>query len=161
MIAVLSKHLALFRNQIISLFSGRSEMFVHARGSTAPLWSSAVSNNLKPNISNDIGTLRENSYDLIVWRPLIVLYLARYFLLTNQYWVIVNVTLTHKRQWKFKQNTKLFSHENASKNVICEMAAILPRGRWVNELIDYFDLLSSLPLPRLQFSPIAVKLGRD
>ena len=29
-------------------------------------------------------------------------------------------------------NTKIFIHENASENVICEMAAILFRGRWVN-----------------------------
>ena len=32
------------------------------------------------------------------------------------------------------QNTKLFIHENASENIVCEMAAILSRGRWVNSL---------------------------
>ena len=31
----------------------------------------------------------------------------------------------------FNQNTKLFIHENASENVVCEMSAILFRGRWV------------------------------
>ena len=28
----------------------------------------------------------------------------------------------------FKQNTKLFIHENASENIVCEMAVILSRG---------------------------------
>ena len=32
----------------------------------------------------------------------------------------------------FNQNTTLFIHENASENIVCEMAAILSRGRWVN-----------------------------
>ena len=34
----------------------------------------------------------------------------------------------------FNQNTKLFICENASENIICEMAAILSTGRWVNKL---------------------------
>ena len=32
----------------------------------------------------------------------------------------------------FNQNTKTLIHENASENVVSEMAAILSRGRWVN-----------------------------
>ena len=44
-----------------------------------------------------------------------------------------NWTLTNKLQWHFNQNTKFFSQENASENIVCEMAAILFRGRWVNE----------------------------
>ena len=36
-----------------------------------------------------------------------------------------------KLQWNLNQNTKLFIHENASENVICVMAAILSKGRWV------------------------------
>ena len=32
------------------------------------------------------------------------------------------------------QNTKLFIHENASENIVCEMSAILSRGRLVNSL---------------------------
>ena len=52
----------------------------------------------------------------------------------NQCRVIVNWTLRNKLQWNFNQNTKPFIHENASENVVCEMAAILSRGRWV--LID-------------------------
>ena len=37
----------------------------------------------------------------------------------------------NKLQWNFIQNTEIFIHENASENIICEMAAILSRGRWV------------------------------
>ena len=33
----------------------------------------------------------------------------------------------------FTQNTKLFIHEYAFENIVCEMAAILSRGRWVND----------------------------
>ena len=36
----------------------------------------------------------------------------------------------------FNQNTKLFIHENASENVVCEMAAILSRGGWVSSYIQ-------------------------
>ena len=46
----------------------------------------------------------------------------------NQYWVIVNWTIRNKLQWKFSQDTNFFIHENASENIVCEMAAILPRG---------------------------------
>ena len=49
----------------------------------------------------------------------------------NQCWVIVNWTLWNKLQWNFNQNTKLFINENASKNIVCEMADILSKGRWV------------------------------
>ena len=37
----------------------------------------------------------------------------------------------YKLQWNNNQNTKLFIHENASENTVCEMAAILSWGRWV------------------------------
>ena len=30
-----------------------------------------------------------------------------------------------KRQWNWNQNTKLFIHDNAFENVICEMATII------------------------------------
>ena len=52
----------------------------------------------------------------------------------KQCWVIINWTLRNKLQRKFNQNTTLFIHENASENIICEMVAILSRGRWVNHL---------------------------
>ena len=48
----------------------------------------------------------------------------------NQCWNIVNQTLRNKLLWKSIPNTKLFIHENTFENVICEMAAILFRGRW-------------------------------
>ena len=46
--------------------------------------------------------------------------------------VITNLTLRDKHQWNFNQNTKLFIHENASENIVYEMAAILSRVRWVD-----------------------------
>ena len=48
----------------------------------------------------------------------------------NQCWVIVNLNLRNKLQWNFIQHTKLFIHKKASENIVCEMAAILFRGRW-------------------------------
>ena len=56
----------------------------------------------------------------------------------NQCWVIVNRTLRKKVQWNFNQNTKLFIHENASENIVCEMAAVLFRGSRVKH--DYLIL---------------------
>ena len=53
--------------------------------------------------------------------------------LSKPCWVIVNWTLRNKLQWNFNQNTKLFIHGNAYENIVCEMAAILSRGRWVKE----------------------------
>ena len=68
----------------------------------------------------------------------------------NQCWVIVNWTLRSKLQWSFNQNTKLFIHENTS-----EMAAILSRGRWMNEWIlthlkKIMDIITC-PCPNLFF----------
>ena len=52
----------------------------------------------------------------------------------NQCRVIINWTLRNKLQWLLNQNTNLFNHGNASENIVCEIAAILSRGRWVNAL---------------------------
>ena len=51
----------------------------------------------------------------------------------HQCWNIVHLTLLNKLHvyWNYDENTKLFTHENASKNIVCEMATILSRGRWV------------------------------
>ena len=49
----------------------------------------------------------------------------------NQYRLIVNLTLRNKLQWNSNLNTKLLIPENAFKNVVCEMASILSRERWV------------------------------
>ena len=37
-----------------------------------------------------------------------------------------------KCQWNLSKNSKIFIQENAFENVVCEMAAILSRGRWVS-----------------------------
>ena len=49
----------------------------------------------------------------------------------SQCWLIVNWTLTNKLQWNSNESKKLFIHQNAFENVICEMSAILSRKRWV------------------------------
>ena len=49
----------------------------------------------------------------------------------NQYWVIVNWTITNKLKLNFNQNTKYFIHKNAPENIVCEMGAILSTERWV------------------------------
>ena len=38
-----------------------------------------------------------------------------------------------KLQWVSIQDSKLFLHENASENIVCKIAAILSRGRWVKD----------------------------
>ena len=53
----------------------------------------------------------------------------------NQCWVIINWTLRNKFQWNFNQNMKLFIYENASENIVCEMAAIFSWWRWVEWLL--------------------------
>ena len=45
--------------------------------------------------------------------------------------VFINWTRSNKLQWNFNQTTKFFFHENVSEYIVCEMAAILSRGRWV------------------------------
>ena len=52
----------------------------------------------------------------------------------NQCWDIVNLTLRNKLQWNINQSAKLFIHQNVFENVICEIASVLSRGRWVNSL---------------------------
>ena len=54
----------------------------------------------------------------------------------NQCWFIINWTRRNKLQWNFNQNTKVFIHENASENIVCEMAAVLSWGRWVLDNTD-------------------------
>ena len=39
-------------------------------------------------------------------------------------------------QWNFNQNAKFFTHENASEIIVCEMAASLSWGRWVNAILS-------------------------
>ena len=49
----------------------------------------------------------------------------------NQCWVIVTWTHRNKLQRIHDHGTKNSIHENASENIVCEMAAILSRRRWV------------------------------
>ena len=51
----------------------------------------------------------------------------------NQFWFVVNWTLRSNFLWNSNRNTTLFIDENASDNVVCEMADILSRGKWVNQ----------------------------
>ena len=46
----------------------------------------------------------------------------------NQYRVIVSWSLSNELQWNFIQNTKPLTNENASENILCEMAAIFFSG---------------------------------
>ena len=68
----------------------------------------------------------------------------------NQCWFIVNWTLGNKLQWNQNQNTKVFIHENAFDCVVCEMAAILSRGNWVNgylvsDQMIWFRMAGNIP----------------
>ena len=56
--------------------------------------------------------------------------------------IVDNYTLGHKLQGNLNQNTKLFIHENALENVVCEMAAILSRGRWVNTIRAWVQVVA-------------------
>ena len=55
--------------------------------------------------------------------------------------------LDNKLKWNFNQ--KKFIHENVSENIVCELAAILPRGdeltgrQCLQEAIKLHNLLSS------------------
>ena len=41
------------------------------------------------------------------------------------------LSIKNRLQWNWNQNKKLFIHENASENVVCVMATIFSRGKWV------------------------------
>ena len=49
----------------------------------------------------------------------------------NQRWLIDNWTLGNKLWWNSHWHSIIFIQKNASGNVICEMATILSRRRWV------------------------------
>ena len=50
----------------------------------------------------------------------------------NQCWDIVNSVLGNKLQWNFNHKSNIFIKENASENVVCEMASTLPQPQCVN-----------------------------
>ena len=47
-------------------------------------------------------------------------------------WASAEILLIGPLGTNFNQNTKLFIQENASESIVCEMVAILSKGRWVN-----------------------------
>ena len=55
---------------------------------------------------------------------------------------------------EFCSKLKHFIDENASKNIVCGMAAILSRGRWVNSQINWSSLYTRLALVRLTYLPL-------
>ena len=60
------------------------------------------------------------------WEWLVALSAPSHYL--NQCWLIINCTLRNKLHWNFNQNTKFSIHENASKYIVCKVAAILSGG---------------------------------
>ena len=60
----------------------------------------------------------------------------------NQCWVFVNWTCRKQLQWNSNEDTKFFIHKNAYRNIVCEMAAILYRGRWVIWYVQYGDIMT-------------------
>ena len=51
--------------------------------------------------------------------------------------------MTHRKkiQWNFNQDTKVSIHKNASEDIVCKMAAILSRGRWVNQHLWCYGII--------------------
>ena len=85
------------------------------------------------------------------WRPIC---LGHYL---NQRWNIVNMTLRNKLAWSINRKATIFIDENASENVVCEMAAILSRAQCVRDsylaissafhnLVDKINILSCIGL---------------
>ena len=52
---------------------------------------------------------------------------------------VVNWTLRNKFKWNFDKKTKLFIHENASENIVCEKVAILSLLPYVKRYPDFKD----------------------
>ena len=89
------------------------------------------------------------------FRSWLVVYTAPSHYLT-QCWVIANWTLRNKLQC-VNQHTKRFIHKNASQYIVCEMAAILSRGRWVKST----DRISSLPTFKYETEELATGKPRN
>ena len=50
----------------------------------------------------------------------------------------------NKPQWNTHQNTIIFIHKNALENIVCEISAILSRGRWANTWVRAWHAVSYL-----------------
>ena len=70
----------------------------------------------------------------------------------NQWSLVVSWTHWNKLWWNLNQNSKLFIHKNAQKNVIYKLEVISSRQRWVNSwmpantavISDWFRCVNSL-----------------
>ena len=62
----------------------------------------------------------------------------------KQCWNIVNWTLRNKLQWNFNRNSNIFTQENVFESIVCNMAAILSRKRWVYTFSHMLLLLSCM-----------------
>ena len=67
----------------------------------------------------------------IMARRLFTEYWARSHYLI-QCWLCIDWTTRNKLQWSSNQDTKIFIHQNACENALCEMGAIWSSGWWVN-----------------------------
>ena len=45
-----------------------------------------------------------------------------------------------KLEWNFNQITQFVTNKIAYENIVCEMAAIVSKGRWVNGYTDKFGM---------------------
>ena len=58
----------------------------------------------------------------------------------EQYWLIVSWTLRGKHQWILDQNKMIFIQENAFRNIVCKISAVLFRPQCVDKV--YNDRMS-------------------
>ena len=76
-----------------------------------------------------------------VWNALTVVFILVFWSCSSQWPQGTRSAGTIGRlQWNYNQNTKFFIHENASEKIVCEMEAILSRGRWLNIFIEGCDI---------------------
>ena len=68
----------------------------------------------------------------------------------NQCWNIVNSNLRYKLQWNHKQNSFIFTQENAFENVVCEMVNILSRLQCVKGVFALITQKSAWNVPACQ-----------
>ena len=65
-------------------------------------------------------------------------YAPSHYLKTNAGLLSIGPSGTNSSEIRIEiQNFLVFIHENASENIVCEMSAILSRGRWVDRFTCY------------------------
>ena len=83
----------------------------------------------------------------------------RQVIIWTQCWIIVNWNLANIFQWNLNQSLIIFIEENAFRTVVCEMAVILSKGRWVNLHCGFTWLISKVHMPRPHYSVIMSAIG--